>query len=171
MEMGEAQAAAREELERRLAAQLEGLFAADVGDEGALARCFVAALGPGDAQEQALAVQMALSHQLAVARIGAARREELPERPQQIELGLAARFMTLHLRPPPRRQGTGGGAGGETGGANGGATGGQAAVANSRAGDAAHDRGGAAGNVPASAGGVHGGIRGSVPCFRGRGRA
>jgi hypothetical protein len=98
MEMGEAQAAAREELERRLAAQLEGLFAADAGDEGALARCFVAALGPGDAQEQALAVQMALSHQFAVARIGAARRPELPERPQQIELGLAARFMTLHHR-------------------------------------------------------------------------
>lgn len=95
MEADEAGALAWEELRRRLSAQLEAMFD---GDEKALARCFMAALAPGDAQEQALAVQMALTHQLAVECIGAAREAELPEQPQWIEMGLATRFLSLHQR-------------------------------------------------------------------------
>ena len=41
---------------------------------------------------------MALTHQIAVAQLAAAGQPERPERPKQITLGLAARFMTLHLR-------------------------------------------------------------------------
>ncbi len=90
-----AQAQAREELSRRLAAQLEGLLA---GEDAALAGCFVAALAPADAQEQALAMQMALTHQVAVAQLAKAGQPDLPERPQQITLGIAARFLTLNHR-------------------------------------------------------------------------
>ncbi len=95
MGMDEAQARAWEELRRRLAAQVEALFD---GDEEALAKSFMAALAPGDAQEQALALQMALTHLLALERIGAAREAELSEKPQWIEMGLAARFLSLHQR-------------------------------------------------------------------------
>jgi hypothetical protein len=78
MEMDEAQARAWEELRRRLAAQVEALFD---GDEEALAKSFMAALAPGDAQEQALALQMALTHLLALERIGAARDAALSRGP------------------------------------------------------------------------------------------
>ena len=42
--------------------------------------------------------KLAVTHLLAAERIGKARQPELPERPQQIELGLALRLMSLNQR-------------------------------------------------------------------------
>ena len=86
---------ARDELRQRLAAQMDGLLD---GEDADLADCFVEALAPGDAQEETLAMQMALTHQVAMAQLAKAGEADLPERPQQITLGIAARFMTLHHR-------------------------------------------------------------------------
>ena len=85
----------RDELSRRLAAQIDGLLD---GEDADLAECFVESLAPGDAQEETLAMQMALTHQVAMAQLVKAGQEDLPERPQQITLGIAARFLTLHHR-------------------------------------------------------------------------
>jgi hypothetical protein len=42
--------------------------------------------------------KLAVTHLLAAERIGKARQPDLPERPQQIELGLAVRLMSLNQR-------------------------------------------------------------------------
>ena len=86
---------AARELLRRLAEQLDGLLE---GDERELAGLFLAALGPGGAQEQAQAVHMALIHQLAMQRVAVARRADLALRPQQVELGLTIRMLNLYHR-------------------------------------------------------------------------
>jgi hypothetical protein len=60
-----------------------------------LAHKIVDGLEPGDPQEEIHAWHLAVSHPFAAERIGKARQPDLPLRPQQIEMGLAVRIMTL----------------------------------------------------------------------------
>jgi hypothetical protein len=66
--------------------------------ERRLALRIVEGLEPSDPQEEIHAWHLAATHLLAAERIGKARQPGLPERPQQIELGLAVRLMTLSDR-------------------------------------------------------------------------
>lgn len=60
-----------------------------------LAHKIVDGLEPGDPQEEIHAWHLAVTHLFAAERIGKARQPDLPLRPQQIEMGLAVRIMTL----------------------------------------------------------------------------
>ncbi len=60
-----------------------------------LAHRIVDGLAPGDPQEEIHAWHLAATHLFAAERVGKARQPGLPLRPQQIEMGLAVRIMTL----------------------------------------------------------------------------
>jgi hypothetical protein len=66
--------------------------------ERRLAASIVERLEPADPQEEMHSWKLAVTHILAAERIGKARQPDLPERPQQIELGLALRLMSLNQR-------------------------------------------------------------------------
>jgi hypothetical protein len=66
--------------------------------ERRLAASIVERLEPSDPQEEMHSWKLAVTHLLAAERIGKARQPDLPERPQQIELGLALRLMSLNQR-------------------------------------------------------------------------
>ena len=72
-------------------------FASDP-EGAAFAGVFVEAVAPRDAQERTFALHMALTHQVAIDCLKKSRKEELPDRGRQIELGLAARFLGMHAR-------------------------------------------------------------------------
>jgi hypothetical protein len=66
--------------------------------ERRLASSIVERLEPSDPQEEMHSWKLAVTHLLAAERIGKARQPDLPDRPQQIELGLALRLMSLNQR-------------------------------------------------------------------------